>query len=95
MNTLFWICWSLVLGATLVAFYFFFTGLADGSVSQFNMGIWMVLVLGLPTLLLGTYWLKSQDRLKTALALLSIPSLMVTAYLIFIAAVLFGNNRWN
>ncbi len=95
MNTLFWICWSLVLGATLVAFYYFFIGLTDGSVSQFNMGIWMVQVLGLPALLLGTYWLKSQDRLKTALALLSIPSLMVAAYLIFLVAVLFGNNKWN
>lgn len=95
MNTFFWICWSLVLGATLVAFYYFFIGLADGSVSQFNMGLWMVQVLGLPALLWGTYWLKSQDRLKTALALLSIPSLMVAAYLIFLVAVLFGNNRWN
>ncbi len=95
MNTFFWICWSLVLGATLIAFYFFFIGLADGSVSQFNMGIWMVLVLGLPALLWCTYWLKSQDKVKTALALLSIPSLLVAAYLIFLAAVLSGNNRWN
>ena len=95
MNVLFWICWSLVLGATLVAFYFFFIGLADGSVSQFNMGIWLMLVLGLPILLLSAFWLKSQDRIKTALALLSIPSLMVTAYLIFLAAILLGNNRWN
>lgn len=95
MNTLFWICWTLVLGATLIAFYFFFIGLADGSVSQFNMGIWMVLVLGLPALLWFTYWLKSHDKVRTALALLSIPSLLVAAYLIFLAAVLSGNNRWN
>ncbi|HNR09422.1 MAG TPA: osmoprotectant transporter permease [Saprospiraceae bacterium] len=95
MNTLFWMGWYLVLGATLVAFYFFFAGLADGSVSQSNMGIWMWLVLGLPALLGITWWLKGQDRIKTALGLLSIPSLLVIAYLIFIAAVLFGNNKWN
>jgi hypothetical protein len=55
----------------------------------------MWLVLGLPALLVITWWLKGQDRIKTALALLSIPSLLVIAYLIFIAAVLLGNNKWN
>ena len=41
---IFWIPWVIDVVAALVFIYFFFVGLADGSVSSFNIGLW-VLVL--------------------------------------------------
>ncbi len=48
---LFWILWGIDAVVTLVALYFFFIGLSDGSVSSFNGGLWMGMLLGLAVIL--------------------------------------------
>jgi hypothetical protein len=96
MNTIFWILWWVVAIGTLVLYYFFFVGLADGSVSSFNGGIWTALVIGFPSLLAGTYWLKNHGWIKLAMLLLAIPSLPMIGYLLFLIAIMAGGpTRWN
>lgn len=96
MNILFWIVWTMVAIATLIAFYFFIVGLGDGSIGSFNMGIWMLLMIGLPLLLAGTYWLKNHHYIKLAIGLLIIPALPILGYFIFLLVVILsGPVRWN
>lgn len=93
--TFFWILWGFDAIITLVALYFFFIGLADGSVSSFNMGIWMLLLLGLAVIMLGSLWLKSIKYLtlaKILLGILAIPGLLYVAFILFF---IIGKPRIN
>ena len=91
----FWILWGFDACIALVALYFFFIGLGDGSVSDFNMGIWMMLLGGLAVILVGSLWLKGLGKLvlaKGLLAILAVPGLL---YVLFILLVVLSGSRWN
>jgi hypothetical protein len=45
--------------AGAVILYFFFVGLADGSVSSFNMGLWAAILAALAAILGGGYALNA------------------------------------
>ena len=55
--TFFWILWGIDAVLSLVVLYFFFVGLADGSVSSFNMGLWLMILIGIGAIMLGSLWL--------------------------------------
>jgi len=91
----FWILWGFDACIALVALYFFFIGLGDGSVSSFNMRLWLMLLGGLAVILMGSLWLKGLGKLlpaKMLLAILAVPGLL---YLLFILLVLISKPRWN
>jgi hypothetical protein len=69
---LYWILLAIDGAAALVALYFFFIGLADGSVSSFNAGIWLALLGGLGAVIGGGMALNASGRRRTACALLSV-----------------------
>ncbi|AEE53401.1 hypothetical protein [Haliscomenobacter hydrossis] len=91
----FWILWGFDAIISLVVLYFFFIGLADGSVSSFNMGIWMLLLLGLAVVMLGSLWLKSIEYMTLAKILLGILAIPGLLYLFFILFIMIGKPRWN
>jgi hypothetical protein len=93
--TFFWILWGFDALIALVVLYFFFIGLADGSVSSFNMGLWMLLLAAVAAVLLGSLWLKSLGQLGWAKAVLSILALPGFLYLLFLLVVLISKPRWN
>ncbi|MCB9291286.1 MAG: osmoprotectant transporter permease [Lewinellaceae bacterium] len=91
----FWILWGFDACIALVALYFFFIGLGDGSVSSFNLGIWLLLLGGLAVILLWSLWLKGRERLllaKGVLAILAAPGLL---YALFMLLVILSGSRWN
>lgn len=93
--TFFWILWGFDALIALVVLYFFFIGLADGSVSSFNMGLWLFLLAAVAAILLGSLWLKSHDRTglaKGVLCILAVPGFL---YLLFVLVVLITKPRWN
>jgi hypothetical protein len=59
---MFRILWAIDALITLIVVYFFFVGLADGSVSSFNIGLWSVILLGLACVMVGTIALRSPQR---------------------------------
>ena len=64
--------------AVLAILFFFLQGLGDGSVSSFNIGLWLALVLGSCFILAWGLYLRRQGRNGAAclvLALLAVPSL--------------------
>jgi hypothetical protein len=70
-------------------------GLSDGSVSSFNMTLWMVILLALLGIMGGSLWLKSTNHLvlaKVLLCLLAIPGLL---YGLFMIVVITSKAKWN
>lgn len=79
----------------LVAVGFFMIGLADGSVSSFNFGLWTAILAGLAGILGGGYALRAWGRHKSAMALLLLLAVPGLVYVLFLALVLVTEPRWN
>lgn len=91
----FWVLWGFDAVITLVILYFFLIGLADGSVSSSNGGIWFVLLAVLGLILGGSLWLRAQNHVmlaKLVLWLLAVPGLL---YVLFMLFVIIAKPRWN
>jgi hypothetical protein len=87
--------WGLDAVIAFVFVVFFFIGLADGSISSFNIGLWVVLLSGLAVILLGSLALRSSGYNRLATMLLLIPGVPGIAFALFFVAVLVFNPRWN
>ena len=91
----FWLPWTIDAVVAGIVLFFFFWGLADGTVSSFNAGIWTVLLAALAVVVGGSLWLKVTGRraLGITLALvLAVPGLLVG---LFFLALIIANPRWN
>jgi hypothetical protein len=91
----FWILWGWDAILSLVILYFFFAGLADGSVSSFNMSLWTVVVLVVLTVMLGSLALRSSGRVGLAVALLLVLALPGLLFALFFGLVIVTHPRWN
>lgn len=91
----FWFLWAVDALVALVFVYFFFIGIADGTVSSFNIGLWLVILLVLGAVLLGSYGLRRAGRTGWAIALalvLAVPGLL---YGLFFLILILSNPTWN
>lgn len=77
------------------AVIFFLIGLADGSVSSFNMGLWTGMLAALAITLGGGLWLKKAGHPRFATLLLLIPAVPGLVYGLFVLLILFSDTRWN
>lgn len=93
--TLFWILWIFNALMALVPVYFFFVGLADGSINSRNIGLWGLILLVVAGILIGSWWLQAHHQLGWAKGLLvfaAVPGILVLLYFII---VLTSKPRWN
>jgi nitrogen fixation-related uncharacterized protein len=84
---------ALAVGAVCV--YFFLWGLADGSVSSFNGGLWAILLAGVTAVPAGGCLLHANGHHRTALALLAVlavPGLLAGLFLLLLIVL---QPRWN
>ncbi len=91
----FWIPWAIDVVIAIVVLYFFLVGLADGSVSSFNIGLWLLILLGLGSIMGGSLWLKSAGHLGFAtvlLLILAVPGVLCGLFLIILVI---AAPRWN
>jgi hypothetical protein len=91
----FWLPWGIAAVVTAIVFFFFCVGVADGSVSSFNIVLWVLMLLGVTGVTGGSLWLRKAGRtgLATLLALvLAVPGLLAA---LFLAVVLITQPRWN
>jgi hypothetical protein len=91
----FWIPWAIDAVIALIALYFFFIGLADGSVSSFNIGLWLLVLLGLAIVVGGGLWLRSAGRSGLAMVLLLILAVPGVLVGLFFVVLLIAAPRWN
>ncbi len=89
------ILWGFDAVIALVVLFFFCWGIADGTVSSFNIGIWLLLLAFVAGVLLGSLWLRARQRPGLANGVLSILALPGLFYLLFLLVLLFSNPRWN
>jgi hypothetical protein len=91
----FWILWSFCALMSLVPIYFFFVGLADGSITKRNFGLWSIILVVVAGVLLGSLWLKGSGHLgiaKTLLILAAVPGIFVLLYFLIVIT---SKARWN
>lgn len=91
----FWIPWVTAAAVTAITIFFFLVGVADGSVSSFNAGMWALLLAFTVGVTIGSLFLKVKGRpgLGAVLALvLAVPGVIA---LLFFLLVLISEPRWN
>lgn len=93
--TFFWILWGFDALIALIVLYFFAIGLLDGSVSSFNMKLWLGLLIALAAIMGGSLWLRAAGYLKLAKAVLLILAVPGFLYALFALFMLLGKPRWN
>ena len=67
----------------------------DGSVSSFNIVLWLGILALLAAVLIGGYKLHAAGRTKLALGVLAIVALPGLAYVLFFGAIIVLQPRWN
>jgi hypothetical protein len=78
-----------------IALYFFAIGLGDGSVSSFNMLLWMEILGSVTAVLVGGLLLKSRGHPRWANAVLMILALPAFGYALFFLVLIISHPRWN
>ncbi len=81
--------------AALAVGYFFIVGLADGSISSFNIQLWIGILFAVAAIIAGGMAARRATKLVFAnivLAMLAVPAAL---YGIFIGAVVITGTPWN
>ena len=91
----FWIPWTIDVIVASILVFFFLVGLADGSVSSFNMGLWLLILGVLAAVIAGSLALRAAAHVKLAkivVLVLAVPSVIVG---LFFAVIVATPGRWN
>lgn len=80
---------------TAVFVYFFLVGLADGSVSSFNMGLWFFILAALAGILLGGRALHASAHPRAAVTLLLLLAVPGVIAVVFFLIIMISQPRWN
>ena len=80
--------------AALVILYFFMIGLADGSVSSFNMELWFGILAAVAAILGGGLLLKAKGQRIAANLVLLVLATPAALYGLFFLSIIF-QPRWN
>jgi hypothetical protein len=91
----FWLLWGFDALIAVVVLYFFFAGLADGSVSSFNIGLWLIILLGLAGIMGGSLCLLSAGRSGIATAILLLLAIPGVLFALFLLVLMITPPRWN
>jgi hypothetical protein len=83
------------IAVAMVILYFFFIGLADGTVSSFNAGLWLTILVALAAILGGGAALNASGRRGAAIAVLLILAIPGFLYGLFVLALIVLQPRWN
>lgn len=91
----FWIPWSIDLVAALILVLFFFIGIADGTVSSFNIGLWLLVLGVVGGVVAGSLALRSRAHPRFAATLVTILAIPTALTGLFFLALLVIPVRWN
>ena len=81
--------------AAAVVVFFFIWGLADGTVSAFNIVIWLVLLGGVAAVLGGGWQLRAAGQGRIANGVLLILAIPATLLALFLLSLIILQPRWN
>ena len=95
MTNLYRVVWGMAVIVAAIGVAFFFIGVADGTVSSFNIVLWIALLGGLAVAVFGSRALQRRGRIGAATAVaavLAVPALLFGALLVIAVAT---GVRWN
>ncbi|MEW5838466.1 MAG: osmoprotectant transporter permease [Pseudomonadota bacterium] len=92
---LFWVLWGIDAIVAAIFIYFFIIGLLDGSVSSFNLALWLAILVALAALLLGGYALHAAGKPRIAAALLSLLAVPGILAAMLSLVVIISPPNWN
>jgi hypothetical protein len=87
----FWMLWGWDALIAAVILYFFLVGLADGSVSSFNMGLWLTTISVLAVVMIGSLALRTSQRIGLAVSLLLVLAIPGVLFTLFFGAIIVMN----
>ena len=90
----FWIPWAVDVVIAMIFVYFFFVGLDDGSVSSFNMGLWLATLCVLGGIVGGALALRGAGRTRAATVLVTIFAIPGALVGLLYLALLATPARW-
>ncbi|MEO8350606.1 MAG: osmoprotectant transporter permease [Chthoniobacteraceae bacterium] len=92
---LFRILWWFDALIALVFATFFVIGIGDGSVSSFNIGLWLGILAALAGVLLGSKALRAKKHSVGAICVLLVLGIPGALGVLFFLVVLIAQPRWN
>ena len=92
---LFRIVWGIDVIVALVALAFFVWGINDGSVSSFNIVLWLGILAALGIVVFGSRALNLRGHRVLATLLAAVPAVPALLYGLLVLAMMFGGVRWN
>jgi len=92
---LFWILWGIDALICVITVVFFFIGILDGSVSSFNMGIWMAMLSVLAVIIGGSLWLKRLGHPVMGSVLLGVFAIPGLISGLFLFLFIVTDTSWN
>jgi hypothetical protein len=92
---LFWLLWVFDALVASVFVYFFCVGLGDGTVSSFNIVLWLGILGALAVILGGGFLLHWRGYWILAMCVLAVLALPALASGLFFLVVVISNPRWN
>jgi len=87
--------WGVDVVAALIALAFFVIGIDDGTVSSFNMMLWIALLAGLAVIVFGSNALQARGQRGLAFILAAVLAVPVLLACLFFALLLVSGVRWN
>ena len=94
MTFLFRIVWGIDVIVALVALAFFVWGINDGSVSSYNMALWVGILAALTIVVFGSRALHLKERRVLATLVAAVPAVPALLYGFLIVAMTVGGTRW-
>ena len=74
---------------------FFFVGLADGSVSSFNIEIWVIILIVLAVIISGGLWIKNLGYPAAGIIILLVLAVPGLLYVVFMFLIFISDTSWN
>jgi hypothetical protein len=95
MPKLFYIILAIDALVPIIAIFYFFVGISDGTVSSRNILMWILLLAALVLLWLACLYLYKAGWIKLAWTIAILLGLPAIIGLLYILMIMFGNVRWN
>jgi len=89
------IVWAIDIMVALIFVAFFFIGMADGSVSSFNIVIWAAILAALAAIVFGANALAMRGRVGLAIVVAAVPAVPSLLYGLLLAIAVLTGARWN
>lgn len=91
----FWFFWIFDAVMAVIPIIYFFIGLMDRSITIRNIAIWLLILLIVAAVLIGSMWLKAANHLNIANIILVAASIPGWILLLYMLIILIGKPRWN